>query len=1025
MYDNLQYILQESSGTKMSLRCLLNALLFIVMFTPVFAHAQQAGNYDEVPVALNVPRIGNTEIYALISEEEIYLPVKELFDFLKIKNTPSSNFDSISGSIINPKDYFLFDRTTNAITYENKVTALKPGELISAENGLYLKVFYFGKIFGLDCSFNFRSLSVTLAVKTELPVIREMQQELMRKNLNQLKAEKKADTTIRRIFSFFHLGMADWIVAASQQNNGFNYTRASLTLGGLVLGGEANIYGNYNSDRLFDPRQQYFRWRYANNDLSAIKQITIGRISLPTVATLRGPVTGIQVSNTPTTYRRSFGTYTISNTTQPGWTVELYVNNILINYTKADASGFFTFEVPMIYGNSIVKLRFYGPWGEETTQEQMISVPFNFLPRHQFEYNIAVGSIGDESKSRLSRANFNYGLNRHLTVGGGIESISPVSFKKPYPFVNASLRLANNLIFSGEHVEGIRSKGILNYKTASNLQLEINYVKYREGQSAVLTHYIEDKSASLSFPYRSKRFNSFTRFTYHRYRHAKAVSNNAELLISASAHRINSNLTTNVIFSDPALIYAYSNLSLTFPLPKNIRFTPQLKYGYREKEITRVKIEIEKTIFNNGVINLTYENDEKLQSDCFSMGLRINFSAMSTFFSASHSKNSSTFTQTIGGSLIYDDKTSYANFNKNFSVGKGAISIIAFLDLNGNSRRDAKEPVVPGLKFRINGGRTIQDEDKKISRVMELEAYRSYLLELDASSFDNIAWQIKNKTINVEVEPNRVKPIEVPVKVVSEASGYVYLKTNKAMKGLGRIIVNFYTGDTVIGKTLTEPDGYFSYLGFTPGSYIAKLDSIQLQALKLVAAPAMLSFTIGSSEEGVIADGFQFTVQSLQTENGDDGKQIQLHSQDSSVSEVSQYSSKPDQGQPEEGVITRAPQNPAYKNHPIIDSSNRKLIRNSKKPNYSSSQENKETTTIKNDDFQKSRKDNISKPSIPGKKLPIHPRQGVTKKQTVRSKKSGQINKKSSPAIEREREELIQRMQKLLKEKKPQKPEQG
>jgi hypothetical protein len=35
--------------------------------------------------------------------------------------------------------------------------------------------------------------------------------------------------------------------------------------------------------------------------------------------------------------------------------VELYVNNILVDYKRADASGFFTFEIPLIYGTTNVK----------------------------------------------------------------------------------------------------------------------------------------------------------------------------------------------------------------------------------------------------------------------------------------------------------------------------------------------------------------------------------------------------------------------------------------------------------------------------------------------------------------------------------------------------------------------------------------------------------------------------------------------------------------------------------------------
>jgi hypothetical protein len=149
-----------------------------------------------------------------------------------------------------------------------------------------------------------------------------------------------------------------------------------------------------------------------------------------------------------------------------------------------------------------------------------------------------------------------------------------------------------------------------------------------------------------------------------------------------------------------------------------------------------------------------------------------------------------------------------------------------------------------------------------------LEAYASYLIELDKSSFDNIAWQIKNSTIRATVEPNRFRLIEVPVAVLGEASGMVYLEKGKQRKGLSRILVNFYDSSSkLVAKTLTEGDGYFSYLGLAPGRYTARIDSVQLGLLKVSAAPDSISFQIASSEEGVVADGFEFVLRPLA--NGD------------------------------------------------------------------------------------------------------------------------------------------------------------
>jgi len=159
--------------------------------------------------------------------------------------------------------------------------------------------------------------------------------------------------------------------------------------------------------------------------------------------------------------------------------------------------------------------------------------------------------------------------------------------------------------------------------------------------------------------------------------------------------------------------------------------------------------------------------------------------------------------------------------------------MFSFLDLNGNGHREKNEPKAKGLQVHINGGRIdggrIEYIEKDTTvRVYDLEPYASYLVSLVGTSFDNISWQLPYKNISVvidpnlykriEVPPNLYKRIEVPVAVVGEAAGMVYLKGSYGQKGQGRIIVNFYRSDsTLVKSTMSEEDGYFSYLGLLPG----------------------------------------------------------------------------------------------------------------------------------------------------------------------------------------------------------------
>ena len=360
---------ESSRGMSLILKRIFTLLFFLqlVMHTG-FLFAQEEPQYDEISVFLEISGVGGSEIDALILKQQLYLPVTDLFDFLKIRNIPSPGLESVTGFFIDPEAAFNINRTTNQIRYQDKTYNLDPGDLIRTESNLYLKSSYFGKIFGLECTFNFRSLSVSVSSKLELPLIREMRQEEMRRNLTRLRGEIKADTSIGRSYPLFKFGMADWSVIATEEINGKSDSRFNLNLGAMIAGGEANASLYYSTSDPFLEKQQYYSWRYVNNDFKPLRQITAGKISTNAISSIFNPVVGVQFTNTPTTFRRSFGSYTLSDKTEPGWIVELYVNNVLVDYVKADASGFFKFDVPLVYGNSIVKLKFYSPWGEERTR---------------------------------------------------------------------------------------------------------------------------------------------------------------------------------------------------------------------------------------------------------------------------------------------------------------------------------------------------------------------------------------------------------------------------------------------------------------------------------------------------------------------------------------------------------------------------------------------------------------------------------------------------------------------------------
>ena len=74
------------------------------------------------------------------------------------------------------------------------------------------------------------------------------------------------------------------------------------------------------------------------------------------------------------------------------------------------------------------------------------------------------------------------------------------------PYVNASFRLASNLLLSGEYTYAVRAKGTLTYRLPSNLQFDLNYTKYDKDQKAINYNYLEERKAVVSMPIRIEEF---------------------------------------------------------------------------------------------------------------------------------------------------------------------------------------------------------------------------------------------------------------------------------------------------------------------------------------------------------------------------------------------------------------------------------------------------------------------------------------------------------------------------------------
>ncbi|MFO7940373.1 MAG: hypothetical protein R6U66_11565, partial [Bacteroidales bacterium] len=482
----------------------------------IYTDEEVAGSvvFDGFPVLVIVEGYENFYVDALYGNNDIlYINIEDLFQTLGISCAIEQNGNVLNGFIENEEQTYSIDFTENQIEVGNKV--FSPHQSLIKEGGaFYLEASLFPEIFGITLTFNYRALTIILKSDFELPVVKQRQINELRSNILKLKGQEVVDTIVERNYHLFKIGNIDWALASYQKWNGFTDNRFSLGIGTELLYGELNVSANYYDQYKFDNRQLAYLWRWVDNDKKLIKQAQVGKISTQTLAFINSPIVGATIRNSPTTVRKAKGYYTLNEYTEPNWDVELYINNVMIDYTKADASGLFTFKVPIVYGYTTLKMVFYGPLGEERTEERVMNMPYTIIPANEFEYGVSAGLLQDSSSSRFARGDFNYGVNRYLTVGGGLEYLSSIPNGAFIPFARATLQPYSKLTLNFEYAYGVKTSGMLYLNFFKNALLEINYSKYVEGQLATRFNAREERKVKLSVPFRIKRIAGFSRIDY-------------------------------------------------------------------------------------------------------------------------------------------------------------------------------------------------------------------------------------------------------------------------------------------------------------------------------------------------------------------------------------------------------------------------------------------------------------------------------------------------------------------------------
>ena len=840
---------------------------FILLFSQVQTNAQNTAiapnkaDTEDVQLQITIYLKGNYTFEAdvLISESNLlFVNIEDLFKSLKIKSVPDIN--GFVGFIGNEDNPYKINFETKKILIKKKKIDIADG-LIQQFGIKYIDQNLLSKAFGLNFDFNPRSLSAKLTPNFELAFLKQLRIEKTKNNISRLRKEAiVADTIIPRKYHLFKFGALDWTVQSSQttKTGNKNTNSASVSVGTELLFGAATFSTAYSDQTKFNIEQLQYDWRWINNDNKIIKQAVLGKISSQNISQLKAPLVGVSINNSSNTIRKASGYFNITDTTEPNWKVELYMNEILIDFTEADATGLYIFKVPIVYGLVTLRLKFYGPLGEERSEERTRNTPYTLAAPKELIYNFTAGVVQDSIKSRFARTDFNFGISRLLSVSAGLEYLSS-SLSNPFiPFTQINFQPFSNMALNVEYAYNQNLRGLLNYNIIKNTFLLIDYTQFPANTSNKLN----EVNVQFSKPFKNKFFSGSTLFNFRQSNYELFSFNQVNLSFSGYYNQFQMNTSSFVNWASGNSAQMNSIIGASYRLRNKLMLNASTGYNITENKFNIFSITLQKSLRKLNILAL-YSRDLLSNKNSFSVNAQYNLPFARTGFSSSYNDNDFNFSENAQGSLMFGGDNTLVQTRNNSAIGKGGILLHPFLDVNQNGTFDKDEKRVLLSSVNVPGAKAVISKKDKIIRILDLNAFVNYTIEFSDTSLDYISYNFKNKIYQVMVDPNQYKRVFIPIIVVGEISGTVSLKKGKNTEGQGRITLQIFDEkENKIAETLSEFDGYYSYLGLNPGKYTVRVDPAQLKALNYQALPIAHEIVIRASEDGDIIDNLDFIIQS-------------------------------------------------------------------------------------------------------------------------------------------------------------------
>lgn len=859
--------------------------LFLAVFfclTKDIAHSQiSTKSTDTLIVDFFETRIGRIEITILKRDKDVYLPITDIFDFLRLKYELNFDRNYLKGFIVSKDSTFEINFETNQARYKNNIIDFRSVDYFRIKEKVFIHERIFKELFKWNIKFDENRLEVVLKSKSPFPFIQQRQRQ--RSYRRQVEREIiVSDLFVDRKPLPLNLGKFNYNINSYKLQNKDIYTRYNLLLGGQFLLGdfEGSIRGALN--KKIKERDVQGSIKYPFFDNRYLQQITLGDIYKRSF--VGGNLFGIDITNIPPERRSVFSSYVVKSNVNALSEYYLTGRGIPPVYTFTERDTAIETPMTLYFGYNEITERIYDWYGQEQSKTSYMIIPYTMIPPGELDYRLSGGVLRIKNYPVYSSGDLRYGATQHITLGAGIEYLNRENLKdKLFPYTYTTVRLYNNLYANAEFSPFVLGRANLNWQTHDQKIFNIRYSIHNKNKTLNPRNITNSYGASLHYPFVTTTLTNYFNANFDQNLLEKgneqflrlgfgSIFKGFSIGYSFSRYTSSTAYTIRELFYNEdteeeeyrdidrtlktKYIESFLNLSTNPTVFSNI--FAGARYDHVVNRLKTVQIGITISFISSLALNLIAEKNF-ITNDIFAfLNLTFNPSYFSAAVSMIKGNFGNTYSASIRGEVIGSTQTFDLLFNRTSQRKRGYFLNSAFIDLNKNGIRDKGEQYLKDIRIsgQLKGGFGVPYSRKysDYNYLISGELYRDYILKVRTIDLDDPLLVPLYEGITIKAEPNKLKRVDIPIVTGGVISGVV---VDEAGNPVGGVTVKLSKTGKIRKITVTNSQGEFEFPTVPPGIYQVFVDEESLRAFNLISEPDRQELEItGKPEEGFVSTSF-------------------------------------------------------------------------------------------------------------------------------------------------------------------------